>query len=159
MRTAADLPEPIRDLIVAGRDAWRERDYPRAEDLLGRALAEAQRTRSAFGESAALHFLGNVAFNRCHDTEARRLHLAALSISRAEGDDQGIASSLGSLALIDAAEGDRPLAATRFDEAFAAYERAMMPEAAESLRRTARALSGGTPLDRIVHRQSDGRRC
>lgn len=153
MRTAADLPAGVRDLIVGGREAWRERDYEHAEKLLSLALARAREAGTAFGECAALHFLGNVAFNRRRDAEARKLHAAALALSRAGCDDQGIATSMGSLALIDVAEGDLERAAQRFAGAEAAYERAGMREAADSLRRTAHALIvDGTPIDEVVHR-------
>jgi tetratricopeptide (TPR) repeat protein len=140
MRTAADLPEQLRDLIVSGRDAWQLHDYDRATSLFTDALTIARETRSTFGEAAALHFLGNVAFNRCDDAEARRLHSRALELSRADGDEQGIATSLGSIAMIDVAEVDFDSAERNFAAAIETYERVGMEQAADALRATRDAL-------------------
>jgi hypothetical protein len=46
VRTAADLPEQLRDLIVSGREAWQLRDYDRATALFTDALTAARETRS-----------------------------------------------------------------------------------------------------------------
>jgi tetratricopeptide (TPR) repeat protein len=153
MRTSADLSENVRPLVVDGRDAWRDRDYKRARRLFEQALRVSRESGDTFGEVAAYHFLGNLAFNECDDEESRRLHLAALQLSRLEGDEQGVATSLGSLALIDVAAGDLESARRRYDSAGEAYERAGMPEAAESLRTNVDALlSGRVKLEAFVHR-------
>lgn len=154
MRTAADLPEDVRDLIVRGRDAWREQDYEQARALFEAALRAARRAGDTFARAVAYHFLGNVAFNECRDDESRRLHRLALDLSRRDGDDQGIATSLGSLALVDVAAGDLEAARSRFAAAAEAYERAAMPDAATGVRETAEALLvRRVKLDELVHRR------
>ena len=154
MRTTAELPADIRPLIVEGRDAWLERDYVRARSRFEEALTLARRSLSRFGEVSALHFLGNLAFNECRDDESRRLHAEALDLSRLEGDDQGIATSLVGLALVDVADGERDLAAAKLADAESAYERAGMPAQAASVRATAQALVvERVPLQAWVHRQ------
>jgi tetratricopeptide (TPR) repeat protein len=141
--------------VVEGRDAWRSRDYRTARSRFEEALSRARRTGSRFGEVAALHFLGNLAFNECRDEESRRLHRAALRLSAADADDQGVATSLANLALIEVAEGDLERARTTFADAVAAYERAGMPEAAASVRATADALVvERVRLESRVHRQA-----
>jgi tetratricopeptide (TPR) repeat protein len=156
MRTAADLSDNIRDLLIAGRDAWSGRDYPRAQSLFEQVLRLAQRDNDLFGQTAALHFLGNVAFNRCRDIESRELHLRALELARIEGDNQGIATSLGSIAHVDVAEGSFEDAARLYDEAVEAYEAAGMHDRAVSLRETADALlSGRSRLGEMMHRIRD----
>ena len=65
MRTANDLPEGIRELVIDGRLAWRDRDYERARTLFQEALLAADRVNDRFAQMSALHFLGNVAFNQC----------------------------------------------------------------------------------------------
>jgi tetratricopeptide (TPR) repeat protein len=154
MRTAADLPDGVRELIIEGRAAWRDRDYDRARTLFEEALVAAEQTTDLFARVSALHFLGNVAFNQCRDGESRSLHLAALQYAQSEGDEQGIATSLGSLALVDVADSNYQSARTNFAEAIAAYLRAGMPDAAEQLRETAVALiNQRTPLETVVDRQ------
>src|SRR5207302_3302118 len=70
------------------------------------------------------------------------------------GDDQGIATSLGSVAMIDAAEGNFERAEANFAAATEAYERAGMAQAAEGLRATREALVvQRVPVDDLVHRQ------
>ena len=153
MRTAADLPDNIRQLVIDGRDAWYEREYEAARTIFEKVLRIAQRSGDRFGEAAAYHFLGNVAFNECRDDASRRLHILALEISRAEADDQGVATSLGSIAYVDFAEGDRDAARRNWEAAARAYEAAEMPEAARSLREKANdLLEGRTALETIVHR-------
>ena len=155
MRTAADLSDGLRELIVAGRAAWQEREYARARGLFDEALVLAEASVDRFGQSAALHFLGNVAFNECRDDESRRLHAAALEIARADGDDQGMATSLGSIALIDVANGDLDAARARYDAAVEAYRSAGMSDAAESLRvRADDLLTGRVRFDEVVHRHT-----
>jgi tetratricopeptide (TPR) repeat protein len=140
MRTAADLPDAVRELVTEGRDAWRERDYDRARSLFEQALAAAETMNDRFAEMSALHFLGNVAFNQCRDEESRRLHEAALALARREGDEQGVATSLGSIALVDVAGGDFAAAEMRFADSADSYERAGMADAARSVREKAEAL-------------------
>lgn len=153
MRTADDLAAGIRELVVDGRVAWQARDYDRAEVLFAQALALAEQRDDAFERLSALHFLGNVALNLRREAESRAFHEQALELARHEGDDQGIATSLGSIALVDVAEGDLAAAATRFGEAVAAYERAGMSDAAARLRRTADdLLVRRRPLDALVDR-------
>jgi hypothetical protein len=153
VRTADDLPEPIRTLVVDGRDAWRARDYVRARRLFEEALRRSREGGERFGVVTACHFLGNLAFNECRDVEARTLHAAALELSEEVGDDQGIATSLGSLALCDVAAGDLDAAERRFAGAVEAYLRAGMPERAGRVRETADGLLvRRVPLDELVHR-------
>lgn len=153
MRTASDLPDGVRELVVDGRDAWQARDYVRAQGLFEQALDAARELRDAFAEMSALHFLGNVAFNQARDAESRRLHLAALELARRDNDAQGIATSLGSIALIDVAQGRFDQAAARFAIAAAAYQRAGMDEQASRIRETADALlRHGVPLESLVDR-------
>lgn len=154
MRTAADLADGIRELVVEGRDAWRDRDYERAWTLVEEALRLAEERNDAFGRMSALHFLGNVAFNQRRDDTSRAFHGEALAIARDEGDDQGIATSLGSIALVDVADGDFETAFRRFAESVAAYERAGMPDDAARVRRTAgdlvdRRIALDTLVDRV----------
>jgi tetratricopeptide (TPR) repeat protein len=153
VRTASDLPDGIRQLIVEGRAAWREQHYELARSLFEAALQIAREKGDGFGQVAALHFLGNLAFNECRDADARRLHSAALELSRVEGDDQGIATSVGSLALVDVAEGDFEAAQANFADSVAAYERAGMPHAVQRVRESADALVvRRAPLKTLVHR-------
>jgi hypothetical protein len=91
--------------VIDGRDAWRQQDYPRARRLFEEALRVPGDSGDRLGKVAACHSLGNVAFNECDD-ESRHVHLAVAYSSRLDGDEQGIATSLGSLALIDVAAGD-----------------------------------------------------
>ena len=87
------------------------------------------------------------------DGESRRLHTLALDLSRADGDDQGIATSLGSIALVDVAEGDFNAARGHFDAAIAAYESAEMPDAAIALRDMATdLLERRVSLEAVIHR-------
>jgi hypothetical protein len=130
VRTAQDLPDGLRELIVEGRLAWESRDYPRARCLFEQALERAVAEDETFGQMSAYHFLGNVAFNECRDAESRELHLAALALSESENDQHGIATSLGSIALVDVAEGDLRAARVNYDASVAAYERAGLPEVA-----------------------------
>lgn len=154
MRTAADLADGIRGLIVDGRDAWRAREYERARVLFADALALADERHDAFGRMSALHFLGNVALNQRRDADSRTFHLQALDLARAEGDDHGIATSLGSIALVDVADGDLDAASGRFDACVAAYTRAGMPDDAERVRRTAHdLLERRVPLETLVDRR------
>jgi tetratricopeptide (TPR) repeat protein len=154
VRTAADLPEGICELVVTGREAWRDQDYDQARRLFEEALVVAREIGDTFGEVTALHFLGNVAFNERKDAESRHLHTRALELSRAAGDDHGIATSLGSIALVDVAEGNLEAARDQFDASAKAYERAHMPEDADRVRETADALLvRSVPLKSLVHRQ------
>jgi tetratricopeptide (TPR) repeat protein len=154
VRTAADLPDNVRDLVVRGRDAWREQDYDQARSLFEAALAIAKDADDKFGQAAAYHFLGNIAFNECKDEESRHLHLAALELSRADDDPQGEATSLGSLALLAVAGGDLKAARTQYDAAIASYEHAGMTDAAISLREKADSLlEGRVSLETLVHRR------
>jgi hypothetical protein len=153
-RTTAELPDDIRALVVDGREAWRARDYATARALLGDALSRARASGHRFAEVAALHFLGNVAFNECRDDESRRLHNEVLAYSRADGDDHGIATSLGNLALVDVAVGDLDGAGVKFEESARAYERIGMPQQAATIRATADAfLFRHVPIESRVHRQ------
>lgn len=153
MRTASDLPEGVRELVIHGRDAWQAHDYVRAQRLFEQALDAARELRDSFAEMSALHFLGNVAFNESRDEESRRLHLAALELARRDDDAQGIATSLGSIALIDVAQRQFDQAATRFADAAVAYERAGMDEQASRVRETADALlRQRIPIESLVHR-------
>jgi tetratricopeptide (TPR) repeat protein len=153
VRTAADLSDNIRDLLIAGRDAWNGRDYARAQSPFQQVLQLSERDGDLFGQCAALHFLGNVAFNECRDAESRELHQRALAVARVEGDQQGIATSLGSIAHVDFVEGNVEVAARLYDEAVEAYEAADMHDRAVSLRKTADALlSGRSRLEEIIHR-------
>ncbi len=155
MRTAADLPDNIRQLVIDGRDAWYEQDYGRARILFEDVLAISQASKDRFGAVAAYHFLGNIAFNECRDDESRLLHIAALELSRLDGDNQGIATSLGSIAHVDVAEGDFDAARQRYDAAVEAYEMAGMSDAAQSLReRSNELLEGRVRIESVVHRAS-----
>lgn len=154
VRTAADLADNIRQLVVEGRNAWNERDYDAARALFEEVLQIARHSGDRFGEAAAYHFLGNIAFNECRDDESRRLHTLALEISRAEGDDQGVATSLGSIAYVDFAEGDRDAARRYWQASVEAYEDAGMPDAARSVREKANdLLEGRLSLETTVHRR------
>jgi len=154
VRTADALPDGVRELIVAGREAWRAQAYDEAETLFGQALVAAGRQGDGFGRMSAYHFLGNVAFNLRCDGESRRLHTLALELARADDDDQGIATSLGSIALVDVAQGDLGAARRAFADSEAAYLRADMAEAANRVRETAAALlDEGVPLESLVDRQ------
>ncbi len=144
----------MRDLVIAGRDAWQNEEYEHARALFERVLELARAAGDRFGECAAYHFLGNIAFNECRDDESRRLHLAALKIARAEGDEQGIATSLGSVAYVEIADGDLKAARRRYDAAIDAYEKAGMSEAARSLRdKAADLLDGRVRLEDLVLRR------
>jgi len=154
VRTAADLPDGVRELVIEGREAWPQRDYDRARVLFEQALAAAATLNDPFAEISALDFLGNVAFNQCRDNESRRLHETALALARREGDEQGIATSLGSLALVDAAEGRLDDAHEKFGEAVASYTRAGMVLEAQRVRETADALTRrGVAVESLVNRQ------
>jgi tetratricopeptide (TPR) repeat protein len=149
MRTTNDLPDGIRQLVIEGRIAWRERDYETARTHFEEALRAADAADDRFAQIAALHFLGNVAFNQCRDSESRELHLRALSLAQADGDDHGIATSLGGLALVDVAEGDFESAGINYTNAADAYVRAGMAESAQSVRealRLGRRTCGGAEL-------------
>jgi hypothetical protein len=153
-RTAAELPDDIRSLVVEGREAWRARDYSTAKALLGDALPRARANGHRFAEVAALHFLGNVAFNECRDEEFRRLHGEALAYSKADGDYHGIATSLGNLAPVDVAIGDLDSAGLKFEEFAEAYERIGMHQPTATLRATANAfLVEHVPIESRVDRQ------
>jgi tetratricopeptide (TPR) repeat protein len=154
MRTAADLSAGVRELVVTGRAAWQNGEYARARGLFERVLARARADDDRFGECAAYHFLANIAFNECRDDESRRLHLAALEIARAEGDEQGIATSLGGIAYVDLAVGDLEASRRHYDAAIDAYERAGMSDAARSLQETsASLLDGRVRLEDLVPRR------
>lgn len=154
MRTEADLPEEVRGLILEGREAADRREYGVAQRLLQEALATSRRIRSDFGECAALHFLGNVAFNQCRDAESRRYQEAALEIARREADDLGIATNIGSVAMVDVVEGDFESAEANYRESIAAYERAGMMERAEVVRSSLVAfVVKRVPIDQVVHRE------
>lgn len=153
MRTADDLADGIRELVVEGRDAWLGRDYARARSLFETALRLAEERDDAFGRMSALHFLGNVAFNQRRDAESRALHQQVLELAGSEGDDHGVATSLGSIALVDAADGDLEAASRRFSDSASAYERAGMPEDAARVRRTAgEVVVREVPVDTLVDR-------
>lgn len=153
VRTAADLPDGLRELVVDARGAWQARDYARARAGFESALRLARKLGDRFGEMSAYHFLGNVAFNECRDEDSRRFHTLALELAREDRDEQGIATSLGSLALVDVADGRLEAARARFAKAATAYERAEMPDAADQLRTTARSLlDQGVPLETLMHR-------
>jgi tetratricopeptide (TPR) repeat protein len=153
VRTAADLADDVRQLVVDGRDAWNERDYERARRNFDEALRIAQRSGDPFAEAAAYHFLANIAFNERRDEESRRLHTLVLDISRVEGDQQGVATSLGGIALVDFVEGDLDAARQNWYAAVAAYEAAEMSDAARALRERASALlEGRVALETLVHR-------
>ena len=119
MRTAADLPD---NLVIDGRDAWYARDYEAGRKIFEEVLRIARWAGDRFGESAAYHFLGNIAFNECRDDELRQLHTRALEISRAEADQQGVATSLGSIAYLDFAQRDRDAAGRKWEAAAQAYD-------------------------------------
>jgi tetratricopeptide (TPR) repeat protein len=157
VRTAADLADGIRELVVEGRDAWRHGNYERAWTLFEAALRVAEGRDDAFGRMSALHFLGNVAFNQRRDDESRALHGEALAVARADCDEHGIATSLGSIALVDVADGDFDAAARRFAESAAAYEQAGMSDDAARVRRTAHdLLDRRMALDMLVDRVRAG---
>jgi hypothetical protein len=154
VRTADDLPDGVREFVLEGRTAWQTRDYPLARRCLEAALVTARAEGEWFGELSALHFLGNVAFNECRDRDSRSLHVAAFELARAHADNQGIATSLGSIALVDLVEGDFDAAAHNYAAAVAAYERAGMAASARSLRETAtKLLDGRVAVETIVHRE------
>ncbi len=159
MRTAEDLSPGVRELVVDGREAWRAHDYDRAEELLAEAVSLANEQGNAYDRMSAYHFLGNVTFNQCRDAASRRFHVIALEIARADDDDQGVATSLGSIALVDVAEGNREAARTAFADCVSAYLRAAMPEAADRARETATALlDQGVPLESLIDRRPSGPR-
>ena len=154
MRTEADLPEEVRSLILDGRDAAGRREYAVANDLLEQALTTSREIGSAFAECAALHFLGNVAFNQCRDDESRRFQAAALEIARRLGDDLAIATNVGSIAMVDVVEGDFASAEANYLESIAAYERAGLSQRADVVRSSLEAfVVQRVPIDQVVHRE------
>lgn len=153
VRTAADLDDSIRDLVIEGRAAWRAHDYQVARSLFAEALRLTADSDDRFGQMTAHHFLGNLAFNERKNDESREHHNSALRLARLDGDFQGIATSLGSLAHIELAEGNGGGARALYDDAVAAYEMASMSDAASRLRASADDLvSGRVTLDDVVHR-------
>jgi tetratricopeptide (TPR) repeat protein len=153
MRTAADLPDTIRQLVIDGRDAWYAQDYVRARGLFEEVLTLSEAAEDRFGQAAAYHFLGNVAFNECRDRDSRMLHTRALDLSRRDCDHQGVATSLGSIAHIDVAEGDFEAAQRTYDAAVREYELANMPDEAQSLRqRSNDLLERRVRIEDVVHR-------
>jgi hypothetical protein len=154
MRTEADLPEEVRSLILDGRSAADRREYSVANELLEEALTKSREIGSDFAECAALHFLGNVAFNQCRDAESREYQAAALEIARHLGDDLGIATNVGSIAMVDIVEGDFASAEANYLESIAAYERAGLTERADVVRSSLEAfVVNRVPIDQIVHRE------
>lgn len=119
MRTEVDPPEEVRGLILDGRAAADRRDYNEANELLKTALSKSREIGSAFAECAGLHFLGNVAFKQCRDADSRRLQQAALDIARQLEDDLGIATNIGSIAMVDVVEGDFVSAEANYRESIA----------------------------------------
>ncbi len=154
MRTEADLPEEVRGLILGGREAADRREYDIANELLEAALVRSREIESAFGECAALHFLGNVAFNQCRDADSRKFQQAALDIARRLDDDHGIATNVGSLAMVDVVEGDFASAEANYRESIAAYERAGLPDRADVVRSSLDAfVVKRVPISQVVHRE------
>jgi hypothetical protein len=154
VRTSADLSDAIRGLVERGREAWERRDYDQARGLLSTALERSVADGDTFGQMAAHHFLGNVAFNECRDEESRAHHLAALALAEADGDPQGVATSLGSLGLVEVVAGDSVAAEAAYDRCVAAYVEAGMPDAAERVRQTAHQLVvERVPVETLVHRR------
>lgn len=87
--------------------------------------------------------------------DSRLHHLQALDLSEADGDPQGVATSLGSLALVGVVDGDLEAARANYDACLAAYAEADMPEAVDRVRETAhRLLDERVPVDTFVHRTS-----
>lgn len=126
MRTAADLADSIRELVVDGRAAWTTRDYERARRLFEQVLRVANEADDRFGQTAAYHFLGNIAFNERRDSESREHHARALALARTEGDYQGIGTSLASLALIEVADENFADAQKPYEEAISAATKQMV---------------------------------
>jgi hypothetical protein len=154
MRTEADLPEEVRNLILDGRGAADRREYAVANELLEEALAKSREIGSDFAECAALHFLGNVAFNQCRDLESRRYQAEALEIARRLGDDRGVATNVGSIAMVDVVEGDFVSAEANYLESIAAYERAGLKDRADVVRSSLEAfVVKRIPIDQVVHRE------
>jgi tetratricopeptide (TPR) repeat protein len=151
VRTAADLDDSIRDLVIEGRTAWAERDYGRARQLFEQALRLATDAHDLFGQMAAHHFLGNIAFSQSRGSESRQHHNRALALARADGDYQGIATSLGSLAHLELADRHIEPARKLYGEAVAAYQLAGMNDAAANLRTKADdLLSGRITVDALI---------
>ncbi len=120
-RADADAPPTIRADAYngAGVLAHSQGDYTRAEALLEEGLTLRRQASDAWGVTASLTNLGNVALDRGDYARATALHEDALALKRELGDTWAISISLNNLGELAREQGDYQRAAAYHEESLA----------------------------------------
>ncbi len=106
-------------LVSAGKLAFQQGDYERAEALTKESQALFGEMRDARGGASALEILGMVTWNRGNLSTARTLLEEALTLYKQTNDKEGIVNSLFALAWLARGQGDYNHARTLCEESLA----------------------------------------
>jgi len=106
-------------LLAAGRLAWCQCDYGRAEALYEQCRELPRESEHRREYANALLGLGNVAARRADWSRAKALYEESLALQRESGDQPGIATTLNNLGWVGVGRGEYDAARALFGEALA----------------------------------------
>ena len=115
-QTGAGVALQAKALWGAGRLAFFQADYPKAEKSLQKSLALYRQIEDKDGVAWVLDALGAVVMQREEYEQARRLFGESLALHRAAGNRRGISHSLDDLGQIAFLQGEIEQAAQLFEE-------------------------------------------
>ena len=103
-----DVEEPVlaKALLSAGKLAFQQGNYERAETLARECKALFDEMRDTRGDASALEILGMVTWNRGDLSNARTLLQEAFTLYKQMGDEEGMVNSLFALAWLARGQGD-----------------------------------------------------
>ena len=114
-----EQPVLAKALLSAGKLAFQQGDYPRAEALARESRLLFEEMRDPKGEASTLEILGMVTWNRGDLSNARSLLEEALILYQRVGDEEGIINLFLALAWLARAQGEYKRAQVLCEESLA----------------------------------------
>jgi predicted ATPase/DNA-binding CsgD family transcriptional regulator len=116
-----DVEEPVlaKALVSAGKLAFQQGDYQRAETLARESQALFGKMRDTRGVASALEILGMVSWNKGNLSSAHTLLEEALALYKLTNDKEGMVNSLFNLAWLARGQGDYNQARALCEESLA----------------------------------------